>query len=362
MSEWSILVSLLSDCDEDIVVDSTLLPLESTQDDCFYAWTDALALDGFDMDLQLSFQLVLGCGRLEVFRISIPKTSISVRGYMPRKLDRRKSIYGTTESLDDQHDVLKIKGVNIHYAAHRYNVLYQIRIYMVSLTLPAEYIRRVVYQRGHKLGLFVTTEKDVEVYLGRPQRIRTDDGNRHYMWIASNDSEQNFGTLSPRSNLDFIADEEKDKILIRTHYKNKAEVLLSTRRIRHDANVIWDNDAFANPNKRLPILAKNLTLHFYNFKNVPPRSIKCIITWSQFSSAYLANLNRLEPEVLPVPKQLFVKPDPVEVPSVITCVLIPELSVWIRFYIDMERQLARITHIHLHATKYKESLDFVVVQ
>lgn len=372
-SKWSILVSLYSECDEEIVVDSSLKDLRHSTH--FYAWNDPLYLDGFDMDLYLSFQLVLGCGRLEVLRVTIPKDKLRIRSYMSRKMEihralngRRRSIYGSTEPLDGEKDVMILHDgtIQINYASHSYRqTQYQIRIYMVSITLNIDLVNKVLYQRGHKIGCFIgCSTQNLDIYLGRPQRIRTTKTTREFHWLSADEKDRNFGNLSPRSNLDFVADEGKDLILIRTAMKNRAEALISTRRIQHDANVVWDNDAFFNPNRRLPIKVRNMTVTFYNFKTVPPRSVRSVITWGRFTSAYLSHLNYVgiiqKSEIHQ--RYLLVHPEEIKVHSTISHVLIPGVNLWIQFYMDKEHQLAEITEVHLTANNYQDSLDFSCLQ
>lgn len=371
--QWSILVSLYSECDEEIVVDSCLKKLE--QNTHFYAWTDPLNLDGFDMDLYLSFQLVLGCGRLEVLRITIPKEKLRIKSYMTRKMEihrtlngRRKSIYGSIEPLDEEKDVMIMNDgmVQINYASHRYRqTQYQIRIYMVSITLHIDLVNKILYQRGHKIGCFIgCSSQDLETYLGRPQRIRTFKTTRQFHWLSATKEERNFGNLSPRSNLDFVADEGKDLILIRTAMKNKAEALISTRRIQHDANVVWDNDAFCNPNKRLPIKVRNMTITFYNFKTIPPRCVRSVITWGRFTSAYLSHINyvgKLQKSEIHK-RYLLENPEEMKIHATISHTIVPGISVWIQFYMDKKHQMAEITEVHLTANDYDDSLDFSCLQ
>lgn len=361
--DWSILVSLLSTEWDDIVVDSSLQPCKSTQDTCFYHWEDHLFLDGFVEDLCLSFQLVLGGGRLEVLRVPIVKNSLRVTGYDPypdEMAGRRKSIYGRVDVMDVYQDTLKLdENVQINYACHTYDRVYQLRIYMVSVRLDAAHLQELIHKRGHKIACYAKL-MDRDLYLGRPQQIETSaNGHRAHRWLSPKPEELTFGSLSPRKNLDQQAEESKDQILLSTCHRNAAEAQISTRRIQHHRGVVWDNDAYSNQNKRLPLVVKDLELYFYNFKFIPPRCVKVVIKWGQFVNFYLTNLNRMHR----LARETLCTHQSVESISVDTCanvVIIPgKLTMWISFRVDKERQMVTITNISLHAKDFEETLNFL---
>ncbi len=364
--EWSILVSLLSTELDDIVVDSSLQPCKSTHDTCFYHWEDHLFLDGFVEDLCLSFQLVLGGGRLEVLRVPITRHALHVTDYDPypdEMIGRRKSIYGRPEAMDIYKDTLQLDdNVEINYACHTYDRVYQLRIYMVSVRLDAAHVEDLIHKRGHKIACYAKLpERDV--YLGRPQRIETSDkGFRSHRWVSPTPEELTFGSLSPRKNLQQQAEESKDQILLSTCHRNVAEAQISTRRIQHHRGVVWDNDAYQNLNKRLPLVVRDLELYFYNFKFIPPRSVRVLIKWGQFVNFYLTDLNRVHK----LAKRELCRHDlsheevealVVDTTAVVT--IVPScLTMWMSFRVNKERQQVTINAISLHAKDFEQSLDF----
>lgn len=364
--EWSILVSLLSTESDDIVVDSSLQPCKSTHDTCFYHWEDHLFLDGFVEDLCLSFQLVLGGGRLEVLRVPIAKNSLHITDYDPypdEMVGRRKSIYGRPEAMDIYKDTLQLDdNVEINYACHTYDRVYQLRIYMVSVRLDSAHVEELIHKRGHKIACYAKMP-DRDVYLGRPQRIETTlDGCRAHRWVSPPIEELTFGSLSPRKNLEQQAEECKDQILLSTCHRNAAEAQISTRRIQHHRGVVWDNDAYQNLNKRLPLVVRDLELYFYNFKFIPPRSVRVLIKWGQFVNYYLTNLNRihkLAQRTLCTHNLTHEEVEAIPVDTGVIVTLIPgSVTLWISFRINKARQMVTINQLTLHAKDYEETLNF----
>lgn len=351
MSEWGILVSLCSEEDDDILVDSSLYTL--SKEKSFYAWEDVLKLDGFRSNLYLSFQLILGRGRLEIFKVFIETSRLRIDGYFPlqRKLDRRKSVYANTEPLDLTKNILHLEeGVDINYACHMYNMMYQIRIYMVSVPLAMDRIESLMKERGDKIALYVNDQ----LYLGRPQMIRTDlkKGHRYYLWTQKNREK------APIRNYELQAEESKDLILLSTTHKNQAEALLSTRRIDHLSGVVWDNDAFSNPFERLPVMIRSLVLYVYNFRYLPPRSIKVNLPWGRFVTAYLQNMNRIETlkksdfckhhSLLPTPTLAQVTSMDVELGK--------NMQLRVTFSMEKSQQMVKLRGIRLFMENYEETL------
>lgn len=369
---WTVLASLISTEDEDIVVDSSLQPCKSTERTEFYSWSDKLFLDGFVEDLYLSFQICLGGGRLEVLKVPLPRSKLHITGYDPypeeKKYLRRCSVYSRLDPIDKIHDTLILpNGVNINYAAHSYrdfneNLVFQIRIYMVSVKLQGEYIQQVIHKRGHKLGVFFDTGTLVgDVYLGRAQQIETQhEKDRTYRWLPSD--EQTFGNLSPRRNLQVQAEESKDLILLQTCRRNQAEALISTRRIQHHADIVWDNDAYKNPNRRLPLTVKDLTIYIYNFKYIPPRHIQVHIRWGNFVTKYLQTLNKLQKAQLPRKHKLVLVQDEELVNSTIDVAIIPgSIDLWISFQMDKQQNVAIVNELRILVKDFDQVLDFTCV-
>lgn len=366
IQDWSILVSLLSTETDDIVIDSSSQDCQSTHDTCFYHWNDHLFLDGFVEDLCLSFQLILGGGRLEVLRVRIPRQSLRVTDYNPYPdeiIGRRKSIYGRPEVMDNYKDTLQLQdNVEINYACHTYDRVYQLRIYMVSVRLESRHVEDLIHKRGHKIVCYAKLP-DRDVYLGRPQAIEThqEDGSRSHRWVSPNPEDLTFESLSPRKNLQQQAEESKDHILLSTCQRNKTEAQISTRRIQHHRGVVWDNDAYRNLNIRLPLVVRDLDLYFYNFKFLPPKSVRVIIKWGQFVNSYLTNLNRIHK----LAKRELCKHDltheeveSVSVNTVVTVNVIPgSLTMRLTFQINKERQKVSITTISLHAKDFENTLN-----
>lgn len=362
---WQIVASLLSaECD-DIVVDSSLQECKSTEETCFYHWQDQLFLDGFVEDLWLSFQLVLGGGRLEVLRVPLKRSSLHITGYDPypeEMTGRRKSVYGRTDPMDVYQDTLQLEdNVQINYAAHTYDRLYQIRIYMISVKLDREHVHGLIHNRGHKVACYATLE-DQDLYLGRPQSIETtSNSTRHYRWDSPPPEELNFGALSPRKNLEQQAEESKDLILLSTCRRNEAEALISTRRIQHHVGVVWDNDAYKNPNRRLPIVVHDLDLYFYNFKFIPPHCVRIVVRWGQFVTAYLANLNwrhKMARRSLCMHSLSHDEAEAIPVDAAMTVAVCDKMQLWISFRVNKERQSVSINKLSLNVEEYENTLNF----
>lgn len=337
---WQVLVSLLSDDDQNIVVDSSLLDLEDA--DHLYCWKQLMSLDGFDMDLFLSFQLVLNGARLEFMRVRVPKIDIINNAYISVRHGRRRSIYGhISTAFDDTQHIMELeKGVTINYSAFKWSHLSQIHIYTVAVFLERLFLRDLIHCRSNKVSCMANN-----VYLGRPQQIETHGRVRRHSWAPG---EENPFKVSPRSQ-DFhvFMDETRDLLLMR--HENPTEIR-TAKEIMNCSGIVWDSDTFSNPVLRLPVRVRDLSLTFYNFKVLPPQRFSCTIKWGDFVVAYLRHLNEIDVLYKSVlaPRQLGKPEKTHEYACGLQVSAGSNFRVFVRYEMLVESQEARITDIKLH--------------
>lgn len=271
---WNILISLLSQSDPAIHVDSRAQPLHL--DKPFYAWTDRLSLDGFDCDLILSVQLTLGSERIEIQHFTIHKGLLRYGVYGGRIVHRRRnSIYGR-EDHDMQNIFHHDSGcMMMNYCASIYGERAVIHIYAVSVTLSNDVFRDLLQEhRGHKITCMLN-----DVYLDRPHHIGPN--GRNYCWQRGE-----WDSIS----LDAAAE---DLLLIRVASPRgpRAE---GAQRVVHNAALAgqWDGPNYANAagSPQLPMRLERghaLNVQFFELKYIPPRTICYRIAWGLFVAAAL---------------------------------------------------------------------------
>lgn len=274
---WSVVAILKSECDSSVQVESPPVPLSN-----YPIWCPAkISLDGYELGYNnLIIEFVLQCsqGRIFITSISIPAGRFN---YI-REVEEQSPSIEKTFIVPAVSNILDIESVSISYIAYKYkedgfNMLGQIHISTLSLKYDIE---SIIKPTGHRITCLVN-----EIYLSRPQECKTDGGMRLYYWRGKNQTGvgQAF-SLSPRGESDFqnLQRDNSDISLIRmatpAGIKKHATVI----------NHVPDNDAYSNPNHKLPIYFqdsdKPLTFKFFNFKFTPPKCIEYVLKWKDFMS------------------------------------------------------------------------------
>ena len=326
---WELLVSLLAEDDQDIVVDSSLLPIKA--EPSYYVWKDTLSLDGVCADLYLSFQLVLHGARMEVLRVTIPKIDIVHNAYLSRKQGRRRSIYGYMPFEDTQRVMDLKERVSINYRAFRYDKgTAQMHIQSVTAHFDGAHLFKIIHTRGHKVVALVN-----DVYLGRPQRI---EGPRH-QWMPA--KEEKPFDVSPRSqHFEAFLEETRDMIILR---KNSDRISPACDIVQSN-DIVWDSDAFSNPLRRLPVVVRHLKLIVYDLGTLPPHSVEYNVSWGDFVVDYLNQTNRMRVLRESTISQRFLVPPDESVAGGIR-LHVGTTHIFVRYYMLTQKQRVLVTNI-----------------